>query len=139
MSSPEMVKKTSDRMKRNNPMSRSDIAQKVADIRRERGNLGRGKLPEHEVKALSERMKTNNPCSQLPPWLNNRATEESLKVWRSADEYYQWWSVHKKGYCAMATAFGYKNWLSAHDNIVRRFKSGWIPKEDPEWVDWLGL
>lgn len=137
MSTPERKSQYSQRMKEDNPMNRSGVAQRVADIRRERGNLGRGKLPEHEVKAISERMKANNPCSKLAPWLNNRATPDSLDIWKNADAYYQWWRTNKKGYCAMATAFGFKDWLSAHQNMVEKFKSGWIPKEDPDWLSWL--
>lgn len=137
MSDPERKSQYSERMKKDNPMNRSGVAQRVAEIRRERGNLGRGKLPEHEVKAISERMKANNPCAKLAPWLNNRATPDSLDIWKNADAYHQWWSVNRKGYCAMATAFGFKDWLSAHQNMVERFKSGWIPKEDPDWLSWL--
>lgn len=137
MSTPERKSQYSQRMKKDNPMNRSGVAKRVADIRRERGNLGRGKLPEHEVKAISERMKANNPCSKLAPWLNNRATPDSLDIWKNADAYYQWWRTNKKGYCAMATAFGFKDWLSAHQNMVEKFKSGWIPKEDPDWLSWL--
>lgn len=124
-------------MKKNNPMKRSGVAQRVANIRRERGNLGRRcKVSEHEVKALSERMKDNNPCSKLAPWLNNRATPVSLDIWKNADAYYQWWCANKKGYCAMATAFGFKEWSMSHQNMVKKFKSGWIPKEDPSWLSW---
>lgn len=137
MSTPERKSQYSQRMKKDNPMNRSGVAKRVADIRRERGNLGRGKLPEHEVKAISERMKVNNPCSKLAPWLNNRATPDSLDIWKNANAYYQWWCANKKGYCAMATAFGFKDWLSAHQNMVEKFKSGWIPKEDPDWLSWL--
>lgn len=136
MSEPERKRQYSERMKKDNPMNRSGVAKRVAEIRRERGNLGRGKLPEHEVKAISERMKANNPCAGMPPWRSPKATPQSLGAWRDADAYYQWWVVNKKGYCAMATAFGFKDWLSAHDNMVRRFKSGWIPTEDLDWQSW---
>lgn len=133
--------KMAEDKKVNNPMKRKDIARRVAEVRRERGNLGRKSNPvsEEEKIALSVRMKAKNPCAGLPPWMNNRATPEALNVWRQADSYYEWWKSNQKGYCAMATAFGYKNWMSAHDNMVTKFKSGWIPKQDPQWLSFVGL
>ncbi|ATW62070.1 hypothetical protein [Dickeya phage Ds3CZ] len=120
-------------------MKRKETALRVAATRRERGNLGRGKLPKHEVEAISLRMKRNNPCAGLSPWLNNRATPEALKIWRQADSYYEWWKSNKKGYCAMATSFGFKDYTSTHQNLVSKFKAGWIPKEDPLWLAFVGL
>lgn len=138
---PELREIASKRMKVDNPMKREGVALKVSNTRRERGNLGRNSTPvsEEEKIALSVRMKANNPCAGLPPWMNNRATPEALNVWKQADSYYEWWKSNQKGYCAMATAFGYKNWMSAHDNMVTKFKSGWIPKQDPQWLSFVGL
>lgn len=122
-----------------NPMKRSVVAMKVAKTRRERGNLGRNSTPvsEKEKLALSERMKSNNPCAGIPPWRSPKVTLQSIEVWKNADAYYQWWCVNKKGYCAMATAFGFKDWLRSHASMVEKFKSGWIPREDPDWLSWL--
>lgn len=136
---PDLRVMHSERMKKDNPMKRDGVAQRVAETRRQKGNLGRGNTPlsEKEREAISQRMKENNPCAGIPPWRSPKATAQSIGVWRDADAYYQWWSVNKKGYCAMATAFGFKDWLSAHQNMVEKFKSGWIPKEDPDWLSWL--
>ncbi|QHB42575.1 homing endonuclease [Dickeya phage Ds25CZ] len=136
---PELKELISERMKKDNPMKRDGVAQRVAETRRQKGNLGRGNTPlsEEERAAISERMKKNNPCAGIPPWRSPKATAQSIGVWRDADTYYQWWCANKKGYCSMATAFGFKDWLASHASMVKRFKSGWIPKEDPDWLSWL--
>lgn len=139
MNEPERRQLTSERMTKDNPMKKPGVAQRVAEIRRERGNLGRKAVSKEERSSISERMKANNPCSGLSPWHNNRATPEALEIWRQADSYYDWWVLHRKGYCAMATAFGFKDWMSAHQNLVNKFKAGWIPKEDPQWLTFVGL
>ncbi|ASD51252.1 putative homing endonuclease F-LimI [Dickeya phage JA15] len=39
----------------------------------------------------------------------------------------------------MATSFGFKDYTSTHQNLVSKFKAGWIPKEDPLWLAFVGL
>lgn len=122
-------------MVNDNPMRRDGIAEQVAETRRTRGNLGRGPVTAEERAEISKRMRQNNPNKGQDPWDNVNSTPISLQIWQDAEKYYQWWSVNKKGYCAMATAFGFKNWGAPHQNMVKKFKSGWIPSKDPRWVN----
>jgi hypothetical protein len=88
----------------------------------------------HLRESQSQRLKVNNIQVVKQPWQSNHATQESLDIWKRAQEYYDWWLLNQKGYTSMAKAFGFKNKTTPHFTMVNKFKSGWIPKEDPDWL-----
>ncbi|QIQ61771.1 putative homing endonuclease [Salmonella phage rabagast] len=90
-------------------------------------------------KAQSERLKENGIFTIQPPWKSNKATEVSLEIWKMADVYYEWWKINQTGYTVMAKHFGFSNKTTPHETMVKKFKTGWIPKEDPDWVNFFNL
>ena len=93
------------------------------------------RLSDKGADKLSSMMKTNNPMSKVRPWTHPAATPDSLMVWKDADLYYDWWNIRTAAsYCKMATAFGYKKYTMSHHNMIKRFRTGWIPREDTDWL-----
>ncbi len=91
----------------------------------------------HLREIQSKRLKENNICVIKQPWESNHATKESLDIWKRADEYYDWWLCNQKGCTFMAKAFGFKNKTTPHFTMINKFKSGWNPKADPEWLEFV--
>lgn len=119
----------SEHMRSNNPV----VLNPACNARK--GRRLKGTYSEEERRALSERMTAKNPMHGVKPWLHPRATEETKSMWKRADDYYQWWYASKlqHGQNAMARAFG-ENYKMTHANLVKYFRSGWVPTEDPSWL-----
>jgi hypothetical protein len=49
-----------------------------------------------------------------------------------ADEAYVLWSTNRWGHKRVEKALGLK--LYALDSLIKRFRKGWVPLEDHEWV-----
>tara|TARA_R110000868_G_scaffold67776_1_gene200837 strand:+ start:134 stop:805 length:672 start_codon:yes stop_codon:yes gene_type:complete len=77
----------------------------------------------------------NNPCYAIEPWNHPRATETTIAMWSKADQYYEWWinSGLTNGQNAMARHFK-EVMKMTHTNLIKRFKSGWIPTQDTQWI-----
>ena len=93
------------------------------------------------IKIMSEKMKTNNPCAGVKPWNHPRATDYSKSVWKQADRIYQVWVDNSKpSYCKLYTLVNNKCYtndskvIGPYMNLVKYFRSGWIPTQDQEWV-----
>lgn len=128
-------KKISERMKENNPNKDGKANKKRI---KKYGNVFKRKTPvtDIEKKNISRRMKENNPNKSTLPWKSHQATEASLLVWKNADNYYSWWIENKdKSYHVMAKTFGYSNWLISHVNMIKKFRSGWNPHNDKDWIE----
>ncbi len=70
--------------------------------------------------------------NQRHPWLNSKANPA---VWKIAHQIFEQWK---------ASGWSYRN-LQHHFNttthlgkMVEKFKQGWIPRNDPEWLSWSG-
>jgi hypothetical protein len=95
---------------------------------------------EKSLKQFSERMKNKNPCAGVKPWNHPRATEYTKSVWVNANKIRAIWEKNNKpSYCKLYSlvngkAAG-KNWeaIGPYMNIIKYFKSGWIPEEDIDW------
>ena len=92
-------------------------------------------------KQTSERMKTKNPIAGVKPWNHPRATDYSKSVWKQADAVYQVWIDNSKpSYCKLYTLVNNKCYtndskvIGPYMNLVKYFRSGWIPTQDQEWV-----
>jgi len=99
-----------------------------------------GRPPVHNQYRLSDEGRKNltkcgsdNPNYGVKAWLHPRQTDESRSVWKRADELYLWWLATQGSYMRMSKTFGYSN-HSCFMNVVKYFKSGWIPHEDVDWI-----
>ena len=71
----------------------------------------------------------------VKPWDHPIATEETTAVWYDADKYYYTWLKNKKvGASILARIRNTKRMNGPHNNIIKRFRSGWIPWRDRDWV-----
>ena len=79
-----------------------------------------------------------NPCSGVKPWKHPRATAYTKSIWSSADEIYEVWLQNDKpSYCRLhslvrGSMYDSKT-IGPFMNMVKYFRSGWIPTQDPEW------
>ena len=54
------------------------------------------------------------------------------EIWCEADKYYELWIENGKcGMDRMMTLTGFNL-----DKLLKKFKSGWVPTEDADWIDW---
>lgn len=93
-----------------------------------------GRVTEAGSKTISDKMREKNPMHGVRPWNHPRATQQSKAIWAAAAAYYEWWKITQLSYHAMARAFGFDFPSMAHHNLVKYFRSGWIPNQDPEWM-----
>jgi len=96
-------------------------------------------VSDYEKQKNSTRMKLNNPCKGIYPWNHPRCNDFNKKIWSSADEYYDEWKTTKESYYALSKKFGYKKYTASHVNMVKKFKVGWIPNQDLEWIKFKQL
>lgn len=69
------------------------------------------------------------------PWDSFSATEASLEVWRNADKCYDWWLKNKAGCIKLQNNFRFTP-TRACRNIIKKFKEGWNPNNDKNWIKW---
>lgn len=79
------------------------------------------------IEALSKRQKKWNNCS---------ATQTSNDRWKRAQEFHDAWVKTGYGYARLGKLFN--EGKTTLQTIVNMFKSGWVPKDDPEWVTSVG-
>lgn len=98
-----------------------------------RGMLGK-KQGQRCKDLLSEYRKKHNPNLGKPPWkLYNGVTE----VWSMSQVFYErWLELDKPSYSKLCSSFGIK-WRCGHQNMVNKFRRGWVPSEDKEWKQWM--
>jgi len=90
----------------------------------------------HKAK-IGARIKSYN----IRPWQTPRArsSEAVLALWAKADVLYTLWVENNKpkGVCfsnTYNTATGYHERPNRFKNILKKFISGWVPVDDPDWV-----
>lgn len=82
---------------------------------------------EKHSKSASESAKRR--YANQPWWHHPSCNKVSAEV---ADEAYELWSTNRWGHKRVEKALGLK--LYALDSLIKRFRKGWVPLEDPEWV-----
>lgn len=93
---------------------------------------------DESLKLFSDRMKEKNPCAGVKPWKHPRATAYTKSIWSSADKIYEVWLQNDKpSYCRLhslvrGSMYDSKT-IGPFMNMVKYFRNGWIPTEDPEW------
>lgn len=139
------------RMFKNNPKLKKLISERVTEAYESNPSLrsnasARAKMAYENdparKEAHSSRMKnlheTNpelrNHVSSILPWERYKTKGKSLEIWKIADKYYDWWASNQKGYKMMGKAFGYEEATTTHKNMIKKFRSGWNPKEDESWI-----
>ena len=128
-------RRISQNMKRDNPNRNGRARNAYIQTYGKPPKVSRDYVTDKWRQSISERSKGSaNPNYGIKPWNHGRATPESLKVWFNADICYDWWVKHQKSYSAMSKAFGFERYV-CFMNVVKYFKNGWVPKDDPEWVD----
>ena len=96
--------------------------------------VGRNHSDEAKRKCSEAKLGEKNPNYKKPAWENVNATAKSIAMWSRAQEYFDWWkkSGLAHGQNPMARAFDEK-YTSTHGSLVKRFREGWIPNQDPQW------
>lgn len=92
-------------------------------------------------KILSDKMQGDkNPCANIKPWNHPRATDYSKSVWKKADVLFELWETNNKpSYSKLYYLDNGKCYtnesavIGPYMNIVKYFRSGWVPKKDEEW------
>lgn len=69
----------------------------------------------------------------IKPWNHPNCTINSLEVWSKAQECYKWWLKTNKGCGYLLKEFNFKSQIACK-NIINKFKSGWIPTKDKNWL-----
>ena len=89
---------------------------------------------ESRLKMSLDRMGVNNPMSGTLPWLNPSSNELSIFTWKHSDVIYDKWLESNK--CGVRVLF--KNFADLNywtiDSMIRKFKLGWIPRSDANWL-----
>ena len=94
---------------------------------------------DESLKLFSDRMKEKNPCAGVKPWKHPRATIYTKSIWSNADTIYEVWLQNDKpSYCRLhslvrGSMYDSKT-IGPFMNMVKYFRSGWIPTQDQEWV-----
>lgn len=90
--------------------------------------------PQHLKDLTSKIMTESNPMKDIKPWKHPKTlmSDKALYAWSSADVMFSIYSGGG-GYVKMAKSIG-QDWTTTHQNIFRKFKSGWVPSDDPEWL-----
>ncbi|CAM0010933.1 homing endonuclease [Vibrio phage K369] len=100
-----------------------------------------GEMKEHMSRVMTEHWATGNNAERLSwSFILSRGTAD---VWYEADQLYIGWvrmggsvgAVSKRGtgYKTIAAYYGIP--IPATQNIINKFKEGWIPDEDPLYLD----
>jgi hypothetical protein len=92
-------------------------------------------------KAMSEsKLGDKNPMAGIKPWKHGRATEYTKSIWSNADKIYEIWLQNDKpSYCRLHSLvrggmYDSKT-IGPFMNMVKYFRTGWVPTEDLEWKE----
>ena len=120
---------------------KAKIKAKPKDQMGEKNHMFGKKQPESYKTYMSEiNTGENNPMFGTLPWDSTKGTDYHKEIWSMAQEMYDWWLPLDKtkreghGNRKMAKVFNQKA-VSTHGNIQRKFREGWIPNQDSEWVE----
>lgn len=96
---------------------------------------------QHPVSLSAFKKGKDNPSWRKPPWLIGNGKPEE---WSWAQEIYEaieirGWQVGQwgYGYLLLMRTFGLSQGVAR--SMEKRFKQGWIPIEDPSWLDFFPI
>lgn len=81
------------------------------------------------ITSQETRKKQSDARKGMPPW---KAFPRFNYIWAIADTAYIAWKLNGWGRKKLAKAFGFTE--NNFSNMVKKFKSGWIPRQDPSWI-----
>lgn len=85
------------------------------------------------------RQGAGNPRYGVHPWLCKPFTDLSRHTWQNADRIYDvWLKCGGIGVRKVAPIFKDLNYWTI-DTMIRKFKKGWIPIEDVDWLKYKGI
>lgn len=120
-------------MRINNPMKDPEVAKRVAD--KIRGRPGNRKFTaEGMERIVAARIGSKNHYFNRPAWRSNKLTPSSKAVWKQADSLFTSWSMNPCGASALARRFDISTVSKPLLNMFDKFKSGWIPNQDSDWL-----
>lgn len=70
----------------------------------------------------------------VSPWNHPSMTAETLAIWNRADEYFTIWNNSQCGGSKLAKQLNQTYNTGSHNNLIRKFKLGWIPWKDADWL-----
>lgn len=78
-----------------------------------------------------------HPLAGKLPWENKASsTLESLEVWKNADKIYTWHMLNPNyGDRKLKKSFNFSS-RRACQTILHKFKKGWNPNNDKNWIEW---
>ena len=79
-----------------------------------------------------------HPWQNVLPWEHPSTTRDSLEVWAKAAICYEWWLNTNLGYVTLKKHFNLKS-RKACIHLIKKFKNGWNPKEDNNWISFFNL
>lgn len=113
-------------------------------------NVMFGKSPKEVYSPeVYEKWKVNNAIARrgagngmfnIRPWEHPVATKENIKIWLHADEYFHVWKADKNigavrlAARLIAAGSNIKYSRSGHNKLIEKFRSGYIPWKDIEWI-----
>lgn len=122
---PELRRKRSERMKRlnsENPDIRKGSSERMKNMH---------KMHPEKMKQMYSKMKG------VPAWESPASNDDTLKIWKDADKYYERWKLSREGYHRLGRSFGFVSPNNSLRTMVNKFKDGWNPKEDAGWLDFV--
>lgn len=69
----------------------------------------------------------------LPPWKTGKQSAQTVDIWKQSNILFGWWNETEKGYVSMSKKFSIPQ-RRVLQNMITKFKEGWIPQEDPLWL-----
>ena len=82
----------------------------------------------------SERVGVGNPMFGVPAWKQSSVSDECKETWAVADEVFSLWNIGIGVRSLHNKHFKHTNFNSL-DSMVRKFRKGWNPLEDEEWLN----
>jgi hypothetical protein len=124
-------RRMSENMKQNNP-NKDGLSNKKRKGQYHISEFGRRNMS----KAFKGKLNVGekNGMFGVKPWNHPRSTDNTKRMWKNANIYYEWWinSGLDHGQNAMARHFNEKYCIT-HANLIKHFRAGWNPLNDEEW------
>ena len=98
----------------------------------QRARMIGNKFPQEVLDRMSKSL------SGRPPWLNGRVRPGSVPYdqWQRAGELYGRWLESGKMSVRKFSYFIGEEHNMTLENMIKKFRAGWVPTEDQEWLDW---
>ena len=101
---------------------------------------GKETYEKFKINCSNSKLGTKNGMYGIPPWEHPASTDETRLVWLNADNYFSYWVKNKHiGAVKLAKSQNVKRLSGPHQNLILKFRKGWVPWHDTKWVQWKRL